>query len=191
MTTEPPPPYRLSTSVELTGPGIRLREWTDADVPALVELFDEVETARWTPLASPFDTDAAREFLAKGRLSRARERSIELAVTLDGDAPCGVVMLFVGTEEEPDVAELAYAIGAAHRGRGLAAKSVRLMTDYAYRVVGVREVGLRIPPDNAASIAVARATGFVRTDAPTIVRDRRGSPFTLHMWLHRPVTPTR
>ncbi|MFF7248777.1 GNAT family N-acetyltransferase [Embleya sp. NPDC008237] len=185
MSTEPPSTYRLASAVELTGPGIRLREWTDADLPALVDLFDEVETARWTPLASPFDAEAAREFLAKSRLARAEHRSIQLAVTVDGGAPCGVVMMFLGLDDRHDQAELAYAIGAAHRGRGLAAKSVRLMTDYAYQVVGVHAVGLRIPPNNAASIGVARTTGFVRTDAPTIVRDHRGSPLTLEMWLHR------
>ncbi|MYS86811.1 GNAT family N-acetyltransferase [Embleya scabrispora] len=185
MSTEPPTTYRLTSAIELTGPGIRLREWTDADLPSLVDLFDEVETARWTPLASPFDAEAAREFLTKARQARAEHRSIQLAVTLDGGEPRGVIMLFVGLDGRRDQAELAYTIGAAHRGRGLAAKSVRLMTDYAYRVVGVHAVGLRIPSDNIASIGVARATGFVRTDAPTIVRDRRGSPFTLEMWLHR------
>lgn len=189
MSTDPRPrsAHRLPAAVALSGPGIRLREWSDADLPSLVDLFDEVETARWTPLPSPFDADAAREFLTKARLARAEHRAVQLAVTRDGHEPCGVVMLFLGLDERPDQAELAYAIGAAHRGRALAAKAVRLMTDFAYRVVGVPTVGLRIPPDNVASIGVARAAGFVRGDAPPIVRDRRGSAFALDLWLHRPV----
>ncbi|GCE01414.1 GNAT family N-acetyltransferase [Embleya hyalina] len=191
MSAESSPAYVLPSRVEEVAPGIHLREWTDADPPSLIELFDEIEMARWTPLASPFDAEAARAFLADVRRTRAEQRAIQLAVTVDGGRPCGAVMLFIGDETGCDRAELAYGIGAGHRGLGLAAKSVRLMTEYAYHSVGVPEVVLRIPADNVASIGVARATGFVRTDAPPVVRDRRGLELTLDLWVHRPAEPER
>ncbi|MFI1580356.1 GNAT family N-acetyltransferase [Embleya sp. NPDC020630] len=189
MSAEPSSAYVLPSHVEVVAPGIHLREWTDADLPSLVELFDETEMARWTPLASPFDVEAARAFLAKVRRTRAEQRAIQPAVTVDGGRPCGAVMLFVGDETVGDCAELAYGIGAGHRGLGLAAKSVRLMTEYAYHPVGVPEVVLRIPADNVASIGVARATGFVRADAPPVGRDRRGVELELDLWVHRAAEP--
>ncbi|WP_406279742.1 GNAT family N-acetyltransferase [Embleya sp. NBC_00896] len=191
MSSEPRPELVLPAAVALTGHGIHLREWTDDDLPALVALFDDVEIARWTPLASPYDAEAARDHLAKARRIRGEHRGIQLAVTLDGVEPRGEVLLFVSTDglDAPGQVELAYGIAAAHRGLGLATRSVRLMTEYAYHELGATAVILHIPADNAASIGVARATGFERTDTPPIVRDRRGTPIALDMWLHRAVPP--
>jgi hypothetical protein len=41
--------------VVIRADGIVLREWTAADVPAMVTLFDEESIDLWTPLESPFD----------------------------------------------------------------------------------------------------------------------------------------
>ncbi|MER6188292.1 hypothetical protein [Streptomyces sp. NPDC001652] len=44
-----------------------LREWAESDLSALVELYDDPEIDRWTPVPSPFDSRAAREYLTKAR----------------------------------------------------------------------------------------------------------------------------
>jgi RimJ/RimL family protein N-acetyltransferase len=169
--------------VTVEGVGLVLREWTDADVPAMVELFDEAEVGRWTPLSHPFDEAAARAYLDRARLRRAEGLTVQLAITTDGGAALGEVLLFrtgpYGRHPDGDQAELGYAIGAAHRGRRLASRAVRLMTGYAYRDLGLRAVELHIDPGNTGSIAVARATGFEL--AGTI--DADGTE--LGVWRHR------
>lgn len=172
-------PYPMS----LAGVGLRLREWTDADVPAMVELFDDAAVARWTPLASPFDEAAARAYLDRARERRAGDLGVQLAVTTDGHTPLGEVVLFTSGPHGraaggPD-AELGYAIGPAHRGQGLATRAVSLMTGFAYREAGARRVLLRIDLGNDASEHVARTTGFRLTDdAPA-----GGAP-DLRTWVH-------
>jgi RimJ/RimL family protein N-acetyltransferase len=164
MTTPFPP------VINLRGHGLHLREWTDGDVPTMVTLFDETEVDRWTPLRSPFDHTAARAYLDQARARRADNRAIQLAITTDGHEARGEILLFRTSPEGRDHpgpdAELAYAIGAAHRRQGLAARAVRLITDHAYRDLGIRHVLLRIDPGNTASVAVARTTGFQLTDLP-------------------------
>lgn len=154
----------------LEGFGLRLREWTAADVPAMVELFDNAEVGRWTPLRSPFDEAAARDYLDRARERRAEDRGVQLAVTTDGHTPLGEVLLFAtgpgGRDPGGPDAELGYAIGPAHRGQGLATRAVRLMTGYAVAELAVRRVILRIDLGNAASEHVARATGFRLADGP-------------------------
>ncbi|MYW00919.1 GNAT family N-acetyltransferase [Streptomyces sp. SID3343] len=187
MSPQQPPLRELPTDVRLTGHGICLREWTDADVPSLVTLFDDVEIERWTPLPSPYRIEDAREHLIKARRLRAEHRAVQLAVTIDGGEPCGEILLFLATDglENGEAVELAYGIGAAHRRRGLAVRSVRLMAEYAYDELGRTSVLLRIPPDNAGSRAVARAAGFARTDAEPLVRERAdGERVYLDTWLH-------
>ncbi|RDI66982.1 GNAT family N-acetyltransferase [Nocardia pseudobrasiliensis] len=172
----------LPETIALCGNEIHLREWGDADIPAMVELFDENEVGRWTPLRSPFDEIEARNYLDRSRALRADGVAIQLAITTDARTPLGEILLFrTGSD-----AELAYAVGAAHRGRGLAASAVRLLTDYAYRELGTRHVLLRINSANAASVAVARATGFELTDDPVTVRGRSGP---LRTWCHRVPQP--
>ena len=41
--------------IELSGEGLVLRDWTEADLPAMPALFDDPATAYWTPLVTPFD----------------------------------------------------------------------------------------------------------------------------------------
>lgn len=158
--------------------GLALRPWTHDDVPAMVELFDTAEMDRWTPLAHPFHEAAAREYVQAALGGRAHGL-LQLAVTTDGGQPLGEVLLF-GTDE-PATCELAYAVGAEHRGRSLAERSVRALLPVA-RQAGYRRARLRIATGNAPSQAVAAAAGFSRTDEPLLRRERKGYVLEMETW---------
>ena len=168
--------------VLVRGDGVVLREWTDADVPRMAELFDETEVDAWTPLESPFDAAAARRYLARARANRAAGRALQLAVTDDGGEALGEVLLF---DPRDGAAELGYAIGADHRGRGLARRAVLAMIEHAAPAYGLSAFLLRIPPGNAASIAVARACGFAPTGAPLVARAAKGRRVELETYERR------
>ena len=57
--TADPLPYPL----RLTGTGVVLREWRHDDLADLVELLDEPEIARWTPMPSPFESRKLRGYI--------------------------------------------------------------------------------------------------------------------------------
>ncbi|THA72725.1 N-acetyltransferase [Streptomyces sp. A0958] len=169
--------------VELTGEGLVLRDWTEEDLAAMPELFDHPDIAHWTPIVSPFDAGAARDRLAKARQLRADGTAVLLAITLDGGAPLGEVML----RRAPEGTELGYAVGPAHRGQGLAGRAVRVMAAYAFGELGVERVTLELEPENAASVAVATATGFRLLGVPLIEGVQKGRPYALQTWgLDRP-----
>ncbi|GAA2995510.1 GNAT family N-acetyltransferase [Streptosporangium longisporum] len=172
---------RFPSHIRLSGLGLHLREWTDDDLPAMVALFDEPQVARWTPLRSPFDADAAREYLSRARAARAADRGVQLAVTDDGHRARGEVLLF-RTADDDGVAEVAYAIGARYRGRRLAVRAVEVMAGYAATSLGMRGLVLRADPANGASVAVARAAGFHLTDAEPVTFERKGDRITLLTW---------
>ncbi|MEE4492264.1 GNAT family N-acetyltransferase [Streptomyces sp. BE230] len=169
--------------IELTGEGLVLRDWTEEDLAAMPDLFDHPDTAYWTPLASPFDGVAARGRLDKARRLRAEGTTILLAITTDGGAALGEVMLRCA----PEGTELGYAVGPAHRGQGLAARAVRVMAAYAFEELGVEQVILELEAENASSVAVAKKTGFRLLDVPLIEGEEKGRPYVLQTWgLNRP-----
>ncbi|GAU71072.1 putative acetyltransferase [Streptomyces sp. NBRC 110611] len=164
--------------IELSGEALVLRDWTEADLAAMPELFDHPDIAYWTPIASPFDEAAARARLERNRQLRAEGTAIVLAITVDGGAPLGEVML----RRAPEGTELGYAVGPAHRGQGLAARAVRLMAAYAFEQLGADQVILELEAENAASVAVATKAGFSLLDVPLIKGDLKGRPYALQTW---------
>jgi RimJ/RimL family protein N-acetyltransferase len=169
---------------ELTGHGLILREWSDEDLPALRDLFDDPDVAYRTPLPSPFDLEAARDYLADA----GRSQRVQLAITTDGLQVRGEVRLNCIT------GGISYVVGAAHRGQRLAVRAVQLMTEHAHEALGLPRVILEIEPDNHPSVAVARAAGFRLTDAPPETVADKGRSLTLFTWarpagnLHAPVS---
>lgn len=142
------------------------------------ELFDHPDIAYWTPIISPFDDAAARARLDRDRQLRAEGTTILLAITVDGGAPLGEVML----RRAPEGTELGYAVGPAHRGQGLAARAVRVMAAYAFEQLGARQVILELEAENAASVAVATKAGFHLLDVPLITGEEKGRLYALQTW---------
>jgi RimJ/RimL family protein N-acetyltransferase len=177
-------PLPLPSSLRLQGFGVHLREWRDDDVAALVAIYDDPEIDRWTPVVSPFGPEAARAYLASAREKRAEGRGAQLAVTTDGQLPLGEILLFRSATDPRDL-ELAYGVGPAHRGQGLASRAVRLVTEYATRHLRPRRVVLCIEAENAASEAVARSTGFEVTDDEPVLRKQKDREVVLRTWCHR------
>ncbi|MFI7133861.1 GNAT family N-acetyltransferase [Nonomuraea sp. NPDC050153] len=170
----------MSTSdvTSLTGYGIVLRHWTEHDTPAMVELFDTPDIGHRTPLPSPFDLVAAREYLQMIQRTQASGQRLHLAITVDGQHPRGEVLLNLET------GSIGYGLGVAYRGQGLVSRAVRLITDYAHQSLAMPNVFAQIEPDNHASIAVVRSAGFQLTDeAPEQVTDK-GRTYELLTWVH-------
>ncbi|MBD2894385.1 hypothetical protein amrb99_33100 [Actinomadura sp. RB99] len=176
-------PSSFPEHIELSGENLVLRDWTEADLPAMPGLFDHPDIAYWTPIVSPFDPAAARARLDRARQLRREGSAILLAITADGGAPMGEVML----RRAPEGTELGYAVSPAYRGQGLAARAVRVMASYAFEYLGAEQVILELEAENAASVAVAVRSGFRLLDVPLITGEEKGRPYALQTWgLDRP-----
>ena len=171
----------LPYPITLTAEGLTLREWRQDDLKDLVELLDEPDVARWTPIASPFDVAAGIAYLNRAHQGRATGQRIQLAITTDGGRPLGEVLLF-GHDTALNEAELGYLVGAAHRGHGLASRALGLLSAYAQQELKLARLLLRIDPGNAASCAVARRCGYRRTADPPMLQEGARGPSRLETW---------
>jgi RimJ/RimL family protein N-acetyltransferase len=172
---------RLPYPLTLTGDGIILREWRSDDLDDLVEMLDEPDIARWTPMPSPFDVEAGIAYLKRAHQGRVTGQRIQLAITTDGGHPLGEVLLF-GVDAGLREAELGYLVGARHRRRSLASGSLSLLSSYARGTLKLTRLLLRIDPRNAGSIAVARRCGYQLTGEPPILQVGPEGPSSLETW---------
>lgn len=165
--------------VVIRADGLVLREWTLGDVASLVALYDTAEMDRRTPVASPFDEAAARQYVDAAHRARRDLGTLQLAITEDWDQPLGEVLAF--PSDDVDTVELAYAVEAAYTGRGIASTAVRAVLDVAASI-GLSRARLLIALGNLASERVAQATGFERMDQPYVERRRKGYGLRLATW---------
>ena len=164
--------------VRLSGHGLVLREWRADDVPRMSELFDEPQVRRWTPLASPFDLAAATAYVERADQRRRDGSALQLAITEGDDVPLGEVLLFV----HPELAEVGWGLGAAHRGRRVASRAVRVLLAWAVPTWGIQLFRALIEPGNTASERVATACGFTLTRGAPVLVESRGRPVGLTAW---------
>jgi RimJ/RimL family protein N-acetyltransferase len=172
---------RLPFPIKLTGDGVQLREWRSEDLDDLVELLDEPDIARWTPMPSPFDMEAGIAYLKRAHQGRMSGQRIQLVITTDGGRPLGEVLLF-GVDAGLKEAELGYLVGAAYRRRGLASGALSLLAGYAHNTLGLSRLLLRIDPGNVPSTLVARRCGFRLTGEPPILQEGPHGPSSLDTW---------
>ncbi|MFD9868020.1 GNAT family N-acetyltransferase [Streptomyces niveus] len=75
----------------------------------------------------------------------------------------GTVQATISPSGSGLVAEIAWVVGTAFQGRGIASEAARGLVDWLVRH-SVRETAAHVHPDHAASGAVARAVGLEPTD---------------------------
>ena len=130
-----------------------LRPPTERDVPALTDALQDPEIPRWTRVPSPYTEDDARAWLA----STGEDRF--LIVDRETEELLGGAGL---RAPEDGVAEIGYWVRREARGRGIAPRAVRLVSEWGLRERGVARISLMTEPENAASQRVAEKAGYRR-----------------------------
>lgn len=140
------------------GDGVRLRPFTEADVPRIVEGLGDPEVQHWLAFM-PRDPGAreGREYLEKVRERLATAHTITWGFcTPDDDRLLGVVGLYRLAEE----AELGYWTHPEGRGRGLTTRAAGVAADHAFATLGLDRLAAYASVPNAASRRVLEALGF-------------------------------
>ncbi len=142
-------PLRVEHATELAAvlDDPRLHEFTGGEPATLDEL-----TARYERQVTGWSADGTQQWF--NWVLRRR----------DDDRPAGYVQASVSSDDDAaPVAELAWVVGTADQGQGLAREAARAMTGWL-TAHGVRRLVAHVHPDHVASAAVARSLGLAATD---------------------------
>ena len=141
---------------ELTGDGVLLTPWEPTDLPAIVELADDVGR-RWSrSMADVRTVEDAQRWLTE----RSGPDRVDWAVRDPATRALVGRTSLHRFQEPPAAAEIGYGVHPDHRRRGVAAAAVATVTGYAFGELGLQRVELVHDTGNTVSCAVATRTGF-------------------------------
>jgi len=139
---------------------IRLVPLTSDHEPGVAALVEDEGVREYTRVPTRPSAEFAGEWLARYEEGwRDGSRAGFAIETHDGEF-LGLG-LFVSIESEGRQGEIGYVVGPAARGRGVATRTLRLLTDWGFTGLGLERIELWTDVTNAGSERVAERVGYV------------------------------
>jgi RimJ/RimL family protein N-acetyltransferase len=146
----------------LTDGVIRLVPMSDDHLEGLAGLLQDPEVVRNTRVPEPWEEGFEHRWLEAYRAGAEDGTRDGFAIEdIESGDFLGIAGL-VAIEREANQAEIGYIVAREARGRGIATRALRLVTDYALGEVGLDRVQLMINTDNEPSLRVAERCGYHR-----------------------------
>jgi len=143
-----------ATPSSLTDGVVTLRPAGERDLDAIRAGIEDPDVIRW--IGPPEGT--AAEIL---EINRRREAAGSPTFCVcQGDERCLGLVWLNRADDDRSIGALGYWLLPGARGRGLATRAVRLLTEWAVRSGGVRRLRIVTAAENARSRAVAKRSGF-------------------------------
>lgn len=134
-----------------------LRAWELEDTDFVFSTCQESAIQEFTTVPVPYTLENAKEFIAIRIGELPDDNSISLVGYVSG-SPALSVSLHSANKFDHSI-ELGYWVSSEFRGMGLASRSAKLLTDYAF-AIGFRRVEALTDPENIGSQKTLTSAGF-------------------------------
>jgi RimJ/RimL family protein N-acetyltransferase len=144
----------------LDGDDFRLVPLDTDVVNEMHELGQDPDVLQWTYVSAPFTRQKAMEWVQR-YVDGWKDGSL---AGFSIQSPAGEFLGFaalVRVDNEGREGEAGYIVAPRARGKGVATKALRTLTDWALFDLGLQRVELRMDAGNRASIEVAKRSGYV------------------------------
>jgi RimJ/RimL family protein N-acetyltransferase len=128
-------------------------------LPAVAAMFDDADVLRYTRIPDPVPPGFEREWLEFYEEGR-REGKREAFAVVDGAGEFLGLGLAFGIDREGQQLELGYVVTPSARGRGVATRTLELLTEWARDELDALRIELWISSDNGGSKKVAERAGY-------------------------------
>jgi len=162
--------------VVLTDGVVTLRAWAPDDTAAVFAACQDPLISRFIGVPLPYTEEVARQFVVRRRADWDSDDERSFAIT---DAVSGEVLGSIARHGPwGHRAQFGFWLAPWARGRGVATRALRLITDWTLETADVIRLDLFTHPDNDASGRVAERAGYVREGLRRAWDlDREGNPY--------------
>lgn len=158
----------------LSDGAIRLEPLAASHLEGLAALGHDVDVQRYTYVPSPWVDGFERTWLKRYEQGHEDGTRAGFAIVDEADGAFLGLIAFVRIDREGREAEAGYIVAPQARGRGIAVRALRMLTDWALQELELERVELRISAGNFASERVAERCGFVREGVLRSVHFKQG-----------------
>jgi RimJ/RimL family protein N-acetyltransferase len=151
----------------LSGKLINLRKLTMDDAITIVNLMDYKIAKYLYQVPYPYRIDDALNFIKSSYDDFKLRKAITFAIDYKNKSKS--LLLLAGTIGLKDIdyvnktVDIGYWIGKQYQGKGIATECVRLVVNYAFDELKLKEISAYVFPDNNSSIKVLEKNGFEKT----------------------------
>jgi RimJ/RimL family protein N-acetyltransferase len=138
---------------------VRLELLGEQHLADVSRMFDDDDVLRYTRVPDPVPPGWEREWLEFYEEGR-REGTREAFAVVDADGTFLGLALAFGINREGRQLELGYVVAPDARGRGVATRSLELLTEWALRELDALRIELWISASNEPSKRVAENVGY-------------------------------
>ena len=167
---------------------VAVRVWQPEDVPQMQALLGDPEMRRWSPVFEIPDVADCERRVARAQAAADEGRPCSFAV-VDAADPARVLGSIDWRNDHPlpqfSVLDVGYGVAPEARGRGVASRALRLLSDWLLAPDGgdVHRVQLDHAVENEGSCRTALRAGFVvegRREAFLPLKDGPDAPLVRH-----------
>ena len=146
---------------DLMSEGIRLRQFTRADIPQVLVACEDSETQKWVPIPSPYELKDAEFFVNQFSVDQKESgRGIVFAIEIEGSLVGSIDIS--NTSWDNFSCSTGYWAVPSHRGKGHMSKALTLVSNWAIKDHGFKRIDLYAATENFVSQRVAENAGFKR-----------------------------
>ena len=147
----------------LKGERIDVRQYIDADAPAMFEAITESQPnlRPWMPWADSHQTvEDSREYIRQCQVRFLLRTDFAMGIFLHDGGYLGGTGLHISKANVPSF-EIGYWVRARAEGQRYVSEAVRLLTVHAFDCLGAKRLAIRCDARNERSRRVAERQGFV------------------------------
>jgi [ribosomal protein S5]-alanine N-acetyltransferase len=146
----------MRVTVTLETARLKIRSYSEADIPELVPLIGTREVAATTGrIAHPYTVEHAKQFLAKIEV----DPEVRMAITLRTDG-CLIGGIGLRLVENHHHAELGYWLGVPYWGKGYATEAAREMLRYGFEDLKLHRICASYFKGNESSGRILKKLGM-------------------------------
>ena len=146
----------------LRGAVIELRRLTEADVPALREIFGDPDVVRFMAVPLLRSDEDARRFLASIDEGRRTKTLFQWGIVRREESGVIGTCTLAAISWPNQRAELGFALARRWWGSGLIREALPLVIDHAFGPLGLHRIEADADPRNVRSLSLLESLGFTR-----------------------------